>query len=109
MLSIKELQREHWTWLQHNFPAQKEHQPLLGIGEEVGELMHAHLKAEQHIRGESGVENYLKKGDALGDIFIYMLSYANTNQIDLEAAIDRAWAQVKKRDWIKYPKNGVNQ
>jgi len=81
---------------------------LLGIGEEVGELMHAHLKGKQGIRNlDNDVAVIKAKMDALGDIFIYMMSYANTNALDLENAVERAWNEVSKRDWITYPVSGV--
>src|SRR5215831_9044445 len=103
MGDIHDMQTEHQRWLNHNFPDQPSYQPLLGIGEEVGELMHAHLKAEQNIRNVGDAA----KVDALGDIFIYMLSYANTVDLDLESCILRAWNEVKVRDWVAYPEAGV--
>ena len=40
MGQIADLQEEHRLWVEHNFPDQEQHQPLLGIIEEVGELSH---------------------------------------------------------------------
>lgn len=106
MSLIRMLQAEHLRWVKHNFPNQIPHQPLLGMVEEVGELSHAHLKEEQGIRGMTGPEVMDAKIDALGDLFIYMMSYANSNNIDLEAAITDTWAKVSKRDWIDDPQAG---
>jgi NTP pyrophosphatase (non-canonical NTP hydrolase) len=105
---IRELQREHKLWLDYNFPKQKAHQPLLGLVEEVGELAHAHLKFEQGIReGTETLQEILAlKADAVGDIFIYLMSYCNSSHIDLEGCIRMAWAEVKRRDWIKDPQGG---
>lgn len=107
-IDIRKLQDDHKVWLDHNFPNQQPHQPLLGMGEEVGELMHAHLKGEQGIRGlDSMFDQMKKKADAIGDLFIYAMSYCNTNGLDLEKCIEYAWDEVKDRDWQKYPTNGV--
>jgi len=103
---IRELQDQHKEWVDHNFPHQMPHQPLLGIVEEVGELSHVHLKAEQGIRRLGGDNGFNLRVDALGDIFIYMLSYANSNHIDLEEAITSTWDRVKKRDWDADPESG---
>jgi len=101
------MQNNHLRWVDHNFPGQPSWQPLLGIGEEVGELMHAHLKAEQGIRGVMRVSASALKEDALGDIFIYMMSYANAEGLNLESCILKAWSQVRERDWIAYPETGL--
>lgn len=103
---IKDLQAEHQDWLAHNFPHQMPHQPLLGICEEAGELAHVHLKREQGIRRLGGDSGYDLTCDALGDIFIYMMSYANSNHIDLEKAIEDTWARVVRRDWEADPVAG---
>lgn len=103
---IRELQDQHKEWVDHNFPHQMPHQPLLGIAEEVGELSHVHLKREQGIRLLGGDRGHALTCDALGDIFIYMLSYANSNHIDLEVAIEDTWARVSLRDWEADPATG---
>lgn len=103
---LQALQREHKTWKEHNFPDEKEHQALLGLIEEVGELAHAHLKYEQRIRGYDRHRYVTEALDAVGDIIIYLASYCNTNDLDLESAVMLAWEEVSDRDWIKYPETG---
>jgi NTP pyrophosphatase (non-canonical NTP hydrolase) len=105
--SISDAQMDHDIWARRNFPTQYQHihQPLLGIVEEVGELAHAHLKEEQGIRG-TPEEHRIAAHDALGDIFIYMMSYANVRGWDLEHIIARTWAKVSKRDWVADPLRG---
>jgi NTP pyrophosphatase (non-canonical NTP hydrolase) len=107
---ISQWQSEHRTWLDKNFPNQQLHDPLLGIVEEVGELAHAHLKASQQIREYARAFDEAKflhaATDALGDIFIYMMSYCNSNGIDLEVAIEQTWSKVSTRDWISDPTTG---
>jgi NTP pyrophosphatase (non-canonical NTP hydrolase) len=102
---LQAFQAKHKLWLEHNFPNQTPHQALLGVVEEVGELAHAHLKAEQGIRGER-MEHRKDALDAIGDIIIYLASYCNTNDYDLETALMLAWAEVEQRDWIAYPATG---
>lgn len=104
---IREMQIEHATWLEHNFPDQQPVHPLLGIVEEVGELSHAFLKAQQGIRsGLQPRQVYTMEKDALGDIFIYMISYCNSNTFDLETVIEDTWQKVRMRDWRLHPETG---
>ena len=105
--SIRAMQAAHKVWLDHNFPNQQPHDGLLGISEEVGELCHAHLKGQQGIRHTPEQIEELKF-DALGDIFIFMLSYCNTNEIQLADAIEDTWTKiVSRRDWITNTQDGV--
>ena len=104
-MNLYELQAEHMAWLEHNFPNQQSHDPLLGLVEEVGELAHAHLKASQSIRG-TPQEHQAAAIDAIGDIVIYLASYCNTNGYDLEEAVVHTWYKVKQRDWQTYPLDG---
>ena len=106
MTRIEAWQDEHRMWLRHNFPDQDPYEPLLGLMEEVGELAHAHLKHKQGIRGLAGLEAQAAKIDAVGDIFVYLMSYCNANDIDLETAITDTWAQVRERDWQADPTKG---
>ena len=103
---LSELQRAHRRWLDHNFPNQKPHEALLGLAEEVGELSHAHLKFEQGIRGYTETKYREEAGDAIGDVIIYLASYCNTNGFNLQLEMNKAWNQVKSRDWQKDPENG---
>jgi NTP pyrophosphatase (non-canonical NTP hydrolase) len=107
-MDLRNLQVRHRLWLEHNFPNQQEHDALLGLVEEVGELAHAHLKASQGIRGTS-LKHRDDAIDAIGDIIIYLASYCNTNGYDLEQCLISAWDEVKNRDWVKYPKDGKTE
>jgi NTP pyrophosphatase (non-canonical NTP hydrolase) len=103
---LSRLQDEHREWLKHNFPDQQAHDALLGLAEEVGELAHAHLKAQQGIRGT--LEEHREEArDAIGDIVIYLASYCNTNGYDLNQCVASAWEVVKNRDWKANPYHGV--
>lgn len=107
-MDLRTFQDEHRVWLNHNFPNQQEHDALLGLTEEVGELAHAHLKAQQRIRGTLQ-EHRADAVDAIGDIMIYLASYCNTNGYQLAGCLESAWSEVKNRDWIVYPENGVDK
>lgn len=104
---IRSLQVEHRGWLEHNFPIQDPIEPLLGLGEELGELMHAHLKGMQGIR-HTPEEIEDMKFDAVGDIFIYLMSYCNASGIDLEDAVLTTWRKVSQRDWQADPMRAGN-
>jgi len=108
-MDLREFQVTHAAWLAQNFPNVEPWEALAGIVEEVGELSHAHLKGHNKIRGLAD-EAHMKavKADAIGDIFIYMASYCNTNGLDLETCIQRAWQEVRQRDWRLNPETGVN-
>jgi NTP pyrophosphatase (non-canonical NTP hydrolase) len=127
-MNLRKFQKAHYQWVQHNFPNRKHHQPLLGTTEEcaelidamlsstamlnvmsmIGALSHSHLKMEQGIRG-TPADHQAAKEDAVGDILIYLTDYCSLNGIDMEKALETSWSEVSKRDWIKFPKNGVSE
>lgn len=101
------VQREQKEWALENFGEQPAYHSLLGAGEELGELFHAHLKYEQGIRG--GGAKYAKDAqDSIGDAIIFLAGYCNSQGFDLEDIVKETWAEVKKRDWKANPKNGVD-
>lgn len=109
MGQIAGLQMQHKKWADHNFPNQTPSQMVLGICEEAGELAHAQLKREQKIRGFEDMIVYRDAvEDAIGDLFIYMMSFCNTAGIDLEDAVVTTWQRVSQRDWVKFPGNGID-
>jgi NTP pyrophosphatase (non-canonical NTP hydrolase) len=73
-IDMEQLKIEVGEWASRNF---EEHNPLLGIIEEVGELAHCFLKRSQKIRGFDNpkiFEEHTK--DAIGDIGIYAAHFA---------------------------------
>mgnify|MGYP007071573244 CR=1 FL=1 len=64
---------EHKEWTEHNFPGQLSHQPLLGIIEEIGELLEA--INSKYSETESFDNDDIK--DAIADIFIFCVGYIN--------------------------------
>jgi len=105
MIDLTKLQTKKSFWEEHNFPLTKPYRPLLGVGEELGELFHAHLKSEEGIRG-SYEEHQREKKDAIGDMIMYLIHYCNLNDLDLDECVQIAWDEIKQRDWIKYPLDG---
>jgi NTP pyrophosphatase (non-canonical NTP hydrolase) len=105
-MDLRQLQDEHHIWVNKNFPNQQPHQALLGVAEEVGEFAHAHLKMEQGIRGYDEAKGRAEVADAIGDIIIYLASYCNTNDYDLNECVEAAWTEVGQRDWTKDKVNG---
>jgi NTP pyrophosphatase (non-canonical NTP hydrolase) len=76
--------------------------------EELGELAHHVLKRQQGIRGEE-VDHEAEIRDACADLVIFMMGLADLEEFGLLEAINEAWDTVKRRDWVKYPQNGVDQ
>jgi NTP pyrophosphatase (non-canonical NTP hydrolase) len=106
-VNLAYMQKRHSEWLAHNFPNQPPYQPLLGLVEEVGELAHAQLKGEQAIReGSDKLATSLLKIDAIGDIFIYLMSYCNASDFDLEQVVITTCERVWARDWKADPVSG---
>lgn len=101
-LTFAKLQEEQRPWVKHNFPGRKPYFPLLGLMEELGELAHAHLKAEQGIRGTKD-ELTEKAKDAIGDVIVFLADYCSANEYDLQEIIEEVWGRVKKRDWKEHP------
>ena len=98
-MNLKKLQKEVAIWSYKNFGLQEAWMPLLGIGEEVGELNHAFLKKAQNIRRAENHEAKMK--DAVGDIVIYLADFCDSAGLDLDACVTEAWSEVKQRDWTK--------
>lgn len=103
MKSLTQIQEELKPWVKHNFGDRPAWHPLLGIGEEVGELNHHYLKFVQGIRNN---ENH-REGiiDAVGDIGVYLLDFCNVAEINFEQVMNQVWDKVSKRDWKK--SNGI--
>lgn len=98
MSVISEVNEELKPWVEHNFPDSPAWMPLLGAGEEIGELYHSFLKRAQGIRLEENHDAKIR--DAIGDIVIYLLHFCMLEGIDFEGEVAGAWNNVvKKRNW----------
>lgn len=107
-LTLEQLQAEQKPWVAKNFGTRPYWQPLLGVGEECGELMHNLLKQEQGIRG-SHDDLEVKAMDSVADIIIYLADLCTARGWDMQAILESTWNEVKQRDWTKHKGNGVNQ
>lgn len=104
--SLAEFQREQQEWADRNFGEKASLiYAFMGMVEEVGELAHALLKADQGIRG-SNAEHVAEARDAIGDLMVFTAQVCNRMGWDLEKVIQQTWAEVRQRDWKKFPKNG---
>jgi NTP pyrophosphatase (non-canonical NTP hydrolase) len=105
MLTFKQLQDEQRPWVKHNFPGREAVDPLLGAVEELGELAHAQLKMRLGIRGKESVHRE-HAADAVADTIIFLSDYCSAMGFDLQQIMEDTWAEVKQRDWVKYPLDG---
>lgn len=102
-MSLSVMQQEHRLWIEHNFPGETGHQAVFGMMEELGELCHALLKAEQGIRGISAAKARELVIDAHCDLIIFSLTLADNMGYDLEEELKKVWHKVKQRDWVENP------
>ncbi len=106
------IQEEHAAWLERNFPdsisVSGTDRSFKGLVEELGELAHHSLKMEQGIRG-TPEEHLAEMKDAVGDLYIFLNSYCTSQGWNLGDIIKETWDEVKKRDWIAFPKDGLTE
>lgn len=106
-LDLSKLQRDVSEWRFKNFGITPTYYPLLGVVEEIGELAHAYLKQAQGIRKDENFEEHIK--DAIGDTVIFLMDLCDKLGYDLKEIIQDTWKDVKKRNWKKYPINGIDK
>jgi NTP pyrophosphatase (non-canonical NTP hydrolase) len=107
VLQLTELQIERDKWIAHNFPNDEPVDSVLGAVEELGELAHAFLKHKQGIRGDAA-DLEAEMADAVADCVIYLAGVCSHLDLDFGVLVDNTWHQVKQRDWVAYPENGVD-
>jgi NTP pyrophosphatase (non-canonical NTP hydrolase) len=106
---LNAMQRHIARWKRECFP-RKDNVDILfkGVVEEVGELSHAFRCQEQGIRG-TFAEHEAKAKDAVGDIIVFLADLCNKKSWDLGEIVQQTWLEVSKRDWVKFPKNGLTE
>jgi NTP pyrophosphatase (non-canonical NTP hydrolase) len=106
MKSLNGLQAEIAAWRTKNFPDSGAIEQYMGIIEELGELSHELLKDRQGIRDASEE----KAMDAMGDMLIFAMNFCSCMGWSFEEILYGTWeGVVNKRDWVKFPKNGVTE
>lgn len=98
--SLNSLQKEVAEWSENNFPDQPAENPLLGVGEEYGELTHAVLKDKQGIRMDESDVSLDAEKDAVGDIVIFLADFCSRRGYTLGDCVSAAWeGKVRNREW----------
>lgn len=113
-LNLRELQEKHCDWSDENFGDVTGHfdrgvlHCALGAAEEIGELCHGVLKAEQGIRGS--VDDH-RDGvrDAIGDIVLYLIDLCGKLGLDFEAVLQDVSEEVHGRNWNENKKDGTSE
>lgn len=109
------LQRELASWQRENFGEQRhvKRPDLLlmfcGMVEELGELAHAILKYEQGIRGLDEDTFKHDAADALADGRVFGTQFATGIGICEQTNFEETARNVMRRDWKRYPKNGLTE
>jgi len=80
--TMAEIKVEMFKWQEYNFGEQDDRRMVMGICEESGELIHAHLKLEQGIRGDTEALK-AEARDAIGDICVYAMNLLSNNEEDM--------------------------
>lgn len=99
------LQRDIHQWHRRNFPTDDARDSLLGVGEELGEVMRAQVKQSGGIRGSFEYWQEEKKKE-IGDVVIGILNYCEWNDIIFMDALTSRWKVIGKRDYIRFPEDG---
>lgn len=84
--TFRNLQDEQAPWVLHNFGRRPPWQPLLGIAEELGELLDAISDG-----GESNSTEEIK--DSIADAIIFMADFCTSQSFDLETIYRNALKQ----------------
>lgn len=77
MTTFETLQREVGTWSEANFGDQPAVNPLLGVGEELGELV-------DHLATRDGPTEHER--DCVGDALVYLADFCHRRGVDLQRA-----------------------
>lgn len=129
MTYLQKLQQEIAEWAGHNFVKRNSKQVLIGSGEELGELAeqalelvvpilhlfrqygricHSQVKMENGVRG-TREQHEAKMKDAIGDLTIFLIDFCVLNGWDYQEILEEVWSEVKERDWIEDPLNGLKR
>lgn len=95
MSTFETLQREVGAWSEENFGDQPAVNPLLGIGEELGELV-AHLESDddrEDVVSRDDLEDVAghdvpgeHERDCVGDVLVYLVDFCHRRGVDAQRA-----------------------
>ncbi len=94
---MKALFEQYKAWQAANWDEPNCKRSFLKFIEEVGEL------AAGLYRGDG-----VAIKDAMADVVISLLGVACAEGIDLPAELETVWAEVRQRNYRRFPKNGVS-
>jgi NTP pyrophosphatase (non-canonical NTP hydrolase) len=106
--SLRSFQEDVAEWCDRNFPTATIDDQVMKMVEEFGELCHAIQMHRFKIRDGADQDlAHVQMVDAVGDMTVILAGIASKLNIDLQKAVNQTWAQVRERDWVKYPEKGV--
>jgi NTP pyrophosphatase (non-canonical NTP hydrolase) len=111
VISLEELQARRKAWaIAAGLQTTVEDMTDLLV-EELGEMAHARNKLRNNIRGGalSAAQLLDDERDAVGDLVISLAGYCTARNISLQECVERAWEEVRQRDWGKFPVDGVSR
>lgn len=111
MKTLEQIQREIGDWAREQFGDNVSKDPasptygarlgslpsLLGMIEELGELVHVTVYRLQGRGFDNLAEARDAKEDAIADTLVFMCDYACREGIDLNAVLDKTWKKVQNR------------
>ena len=112
-LGLDELQRQIGEWSQQNFEGNVSHvtgqslyeiPSLLGVGEEVGEIISAVVKSHQGRFKGTPEEAEMKIKDGTADLMIFLCDFATRQGFSILEVLNNVWATVQKRSqasWVE--------
>jgi NTP pyrophosphatase (non-canonical NTP hydrolase) len=86
MIDIKVVQRDLYQWVKYNFPKSGSNHNLLGIGEELGELMDNIIIYEENKNDPAADLNDIiyNINDAVGDTMVFLMNFCSYNYIKID-------------------------
>lgn len=111
MKSLSELQQEIGSWAKIEFGENVSRDPnsvsygaplgslmpLLGMYEELGELVRVILKAHQGRSKLTPTGQRAAKEDAVSDLMVFLCDYCSREGINLQVKCEEVWSEVCKR------------
>jgi len=98
-MDYEQLQAEVGEWSREQFGTeQPARYPLLGAGEEFGELTHSVLKKKQGIRLDEEDVGTEAEIDAVGDIIVYLMDFCERGGVEAARGFEVSHIKYEARD-----------